>query len=364
MPIPVLFLAAAAAAQSPAAISDALGAALQADSTRALTLLDGLDPGSLSSKDQATVICMRQRLGPTAPAVETAKGITGRALAIYRGYWVAAMARPQAREAEEGKLADALRALLGAPGGTDMNALEPILAKAIEADGYHSLEGRTGLLRELMVWSKQDSRTMRVVLPEGEREVRVELLDGFTSFGWSNYATCGRASTGGWTTDDALFAVVPRYASLDGEEFRVSFLGHEAQHFADKARFKDLKAWELEYRAKLTELAQAKETRAKVLDKFIIDQGDDPASPHSYANRNVLNDLVERLRLKDAAGLAAAEVRAVQAAAIGLLREDTRRRTARRQTVRGKPRDRAGRNRTAWPCRACRGAGPSSDIRR
>ncbi|HEY6661597.1 MAG TPA: hypothetical protein VIZ66_01615, partial [Sphingomicrobium sp.] len=270
MPIPLLFLAAAAAAQSPAAISDALGAALQADSTRALTLLDGLDPGSLSSKDQATVICMRQRLGPTAPAVETAKGITGRALAIYRGYWVAAMARPQAREAEEGKLADALRALLGAPGGTDMNALEPILAKAIEADGYHSLEGRTGLLRELMVWSKQDSRTMRVVLPEGEREVRVELLDGFTSFGWSNYATCGRASTGGWTTDDALFAVVPRYASLDGEEFRVSFLGHEAQHFADKARFKDLKAWELEYRAKLTELAQAKETRAKVLDKFII----------------------------------------------------------------------------------------------
>ena len=32
--------------------------------------------------------------------------------------------------------------------------------------------------------------------------------------------------------------------------------------------------------------------------------------------------------------------------------------------VRGRTRDRAGRSRTAWPCRACRGAGPSSDIRR
>ena len=169
---------------------------------------------------------------------------------------------------------------------------------------------------------------MRVALPEGERAVKVELLDGFKSFGWSNYATCGRASTGGWTTDDALFAVVPRYASLDGEEFRVSFLGHEAQHFADKARFKDLKPWELEYRAKLTELAQARETRAKVLDKFIIDQGDDPASPHSYANRRVLSELVERLRLADASALIAADGAAVQAAAVGLLREDTGRRTA------------------------------------
>jgi len=320
--------AASTAAQTPPAISEALGAALQADSARALSLLDGIDVAALAPRDQATVICMRQRLDQPAKAAETpAPGPTERALAIYRGYWVAAMARPQDRDAEERKLTDAVRGLLGAPAGTDLDALEPLLAKAIEADGYHSLEGRTGLLRELMVWSRQDERTMRVALPEGERAVKVELLDGFKSFGWSNYATCGRASTGGWTTDDALFAVVPRYASLDGEEFRVSFLGHEAQHFADKARFKDLKPWELEYRAKLTELAQARDTRAKVLGKFIIDQGDDPASPHSYANRRVLSELVERLRLADASALIAADGAAVQAAAVGLLREDTGRRT-------------------------------------
>ena len=160
-----------------------------------------------------------------------------------------------------------------------------MLSDALKKEGFHSLQGRTGLLRELMIWSKQEEKLMRVALPEGEHDVKVVLLDGFKSFGWGEYATCGRASTGGWATADALFAVVARYTSLDHEEFRVTFLGHEAQHFADKIRFKNLKSWELEYRAKLTELARADTTRAKVVGKFIDDQGDDPASPHSYANR-------------------------------------------------------------------------------
>jgi len=156
----------------------------------------------------------------------------------------------------------------------------------------------------------------------------VMLLDDFKSLGWGAYATCERAATGGWATDEALFAVVPRYQSLDAEEFRVTFLGHEGQHFADKARFKDLKDWELEYRAKLTELAQADATRAKVLGKFSTDQGDDPASPHSYANRRVLADMVRKLHLASARDLAAADTAQLQAAAVELLREDSQRRMA------------------------------------
>ena len=241
------------------------------------------------------------------------------------------MAHPESRADEEKRLAEALRNLLGAPANTDIDALEPLLAAALTKEGFHSLQGRTGLLRELMVWSKQDERQMSVALPEGKREVKVELLDGFKSFGWSGYATCGRASTGGWTTDDALFAVVPRYASLNDEEFSVSFLGHESQHFADTAHFKDLQAWELEYRAKLTELAQANETRGKVLGKFIQDQGDDPASPHSYANRRILNDMIARLHLKSTDELMSADGAAVQSSAVALQREDTRRRTSQRR---------------------------------
>jgi hypothetical protein len=108
----------------------------------------------------------------------------------------------------------------------------------------------------------------------------------------------------------------------------VTFLGHEGQHFADKTRFKNLKPWELEYRAKLTELAQANVTRSKVLGKFITDQGDDPASPHSYANRQLLTALVQKLRLGGADELASADVARVQEAAVELLREDSARRVA------------------------------------
>ena len=172
---------------------------------------------------------------------------------------------------------------------------------------------------------------MQVALPEKQQNVKVELLDGFLSLGWSDYATCSRAATGGWTTDDALFAVVPRYESLDGEEFRVTFLGHEAQHFADKAQFKDLQSWELEYRAKLTELAEAEQTRPKVLGKFIMDQGDDPKSPHSYANRRLLTGLVTRLGVADANALASADPAKLRAAALAMLHDDTAQRLAARK---------------------------------
>ncbi len=313
--------------------SKAVGAALQADETKALALLDGIDLSTLPAKDQATVPCMRERFGPNSrPAAAATGGLADRALAIYRDYWHTAMTHPKRRSTEEERLETRLRQLLGAPKEAHFDVIEPMLSKALKKEGIYSLQGRTGLLRELMIWTKQDEKLTRVALPEGEQNVKVMLLDGFKSFGWGEYATCGRASTGGWTTEDALFAVVPKYPSLDDEEFRVTFLGHEAQHFADKTRFKDLKDWELEYRAKLTELAQANSTRAKVLGKFTSDQGDDPASPHSYANRQVLTDMVRKLGLASAKDLATADAGKVQSAAVELQREDT----ARRMTASGR----------------------------
>jgi len=89
-----------------------------------------------------------------------------------------------------------------------------------------------------------------------------------------------------------------------------------------------LKSWELEYRAKLTELAQASATRARVLGKFISDQGDDQDSPHSYANRQVLTGMTRKLGLASAKDLVTADAGLVQSAAVELLREDTARRVA------------------------------------
>jgi hypothetical protein len=98
------------------------------------------------------------------------------------------------------------------------------------------LFGVTAPLREWMAWTRQQTLQYEVLLPEGPQTTRVVILDDFVSFGWSHYATCGRRATGGWACADALYAVRPRYPSLASEEFRVTFLGHEAQHLADMAR--------------------------------------------------------------------------------------------------------------------------------
>lgn len=328
-----LIASSALATASSDVVSEASGAALQADGRRALELLKGVDTAKLSAKDAQFVGCMRERLGRPIAAKPMSPSFVDHVLAVYQSYWHHALLTPESRDAELRKLEAALRKLLNAPKARDLDALEAQLERRLSAEGWHSLEGRTGLLRELMLWNKQTEQLVTVQLPEGRYRVKVELLDGFKSFGWSHYATCGRRATGGWATDDALFTVVPRYGSLGSEEFKVSFLGHESQHFADKARFKDLKPWELEYRAKLTELALANQTRAKVLRKFIEDQGDDPGSPHSYANGRVLNDLKAKLGITTTDNLTSVDPRRLQAAAREALLGDSRRRTAAGQST-------------------------------
>lgn len=339
MPFATLLIGAALTAVTPnpsERFFEAVGAALQANEVKALKALDGVDLSSLPAKDRAAAGCMRERFGPDAgPAVAASGSLTDRALAIYQGYWHRSMTHPDQRAAEEQRLEVQLRQLLGAPEAADLDAMEPILSKTLEREGVHSLQGRTGLLRELMIWTKQDEKLTHVALPEGQHDVKVMLLDGFKSYGWGHYATCGRASTGGWATEEALFAVVSRYPSLEDESFRVTFLGHEAQHFADKTRFKGLEDWELEYRAKLTELAQAGATRGNVLEKFVTDQGDDPASPHSYANRRVLGDMVRKLGLTSPKELATADLGRLRSAATELLRQDTVQRTGQSKSSAG-----------------------------
>ena len=222
-------------------LGQAAGAAIQANVPRALQLIEDVDPSALAEKDRQFVLCMRERFGTAADQSKAEAGpMADRLLDTYRDYWRSAALRPTGREAEEKRLESRLRSLLGAPKSAGMDELEPLVAAALTKDGFHSLQGQTGLLRELMIWSREDSNLVTVALPEGPQRVKVVLLNEFKSMGWGYYAACGRRGAGGWATDKAIFAVVPRYASLDSEEYRVSFLGHEAQHFADKARFKGL----------------------------------------------------------------------------------------------------------------------------
>lgn len=285
------------------AFGAATGAILRGDVVQALGLLKAVPVTEFSSRDASFRACMIARFERAAPPVlvdAVDDAFVRNVLQAYRSYWWHALRAPRQREALEAGLERQLRQLLGdaARPAADFDALEGVLTPALESRGYHAQLGRTPPLRELMLWRSQQSRTYDVQLPLGGHSVQVELLDDFVALGWSAYARCDRGSNGGWATDEKLYAVVPAYdkdGGLDTESFRVVFMGHEAQHFADQNRYPDMPSWALEYRAKLVELAQAREVSAKRLRGFIAMQGDDEDSPHTYANRKLVQALTARL---------------------------------------------------------------------
>ena len=293
--------ATSAAAQD--AIDASTSAILKGDSAAAMDALRSVPAAEFAAADADYRRCMLKRFDRSQPpAANTVPDdpFAARVLAAYQRYWWQALATPARRAALDARLEGDLRALLGgrAAAAQDIDAVENVLDEELQKRDYHAQLGRTPPLRELMLWRQQRTQRFEVVLPEGPQSVHVDLLDDFVSRGWSSWARCGRGSAGGWATDEKLYAIVPAYdddGGLDSETFRVVFLGHEAQHFADQNRYPDMPSWELEYRAKLVELAQAEQVSAKRLRSFITAQGDDPDSPHTYANRRVVVALARRL---------------------------------------------------------------------
>lgn len=160
----------------------------------------------------------------------------------------------------------------------------------IEKRGYFGLYGMTRPHLELMIWKKQKNKTYKVKLHDGVQKVEVVMMDDFKSLGWAAYATFGKSFTGGWATKEKLFCVKPAY-NLKSEKYKVSYLKHEARHFADYKVFPKLKQPELEYRAKLTELIYADKTLYDLIEKFKTNGENSRVSPHAYANYHVYHNL-------------------------------------------------------------------------
>jgi hypothetical protein len=320
----------AAHASSPSALhalDEATGAALQADASQAVALLKKIRAAEFDGNDATLRDCIVQRFDNPQPAAVTETDPFARTLLEdFRRYWHRSLREPAVRDSAEQQLLDSLRALVHTAPKAEFDDIWPPIENRLRESGLHVLGGRTGHLLELMIWRREDVVTHHVRLPEQEKvqDIRVTQVDDFVSFGWAHYATCGRRATGGWAHPDMLFAVMPRYAGgAGGEQFRVSLLGHEAQHAADKTHLPGLASWELEYRAKLTELSLADTTRAQILSRFIEDQGDDMQSPHSYANKRVLAALRVRLGVREDAQLSSVPLGDLQRAAVSLLRADT-----------------------------------------
>ena len=298
-----LVLATSAVQQSTEAADQALrsasGRALQGNAAEAVALLQQVPPSDFGEKDRTIRDCIIERFRSTPEKSEPSPigTVTDEALSRYRSYWRASLLRPETRAAEEEQLMDRLRALLGLSPDAAPDRVETELRQRVRAEGHHVLMGRTPPLLEFLVWRSETLDVRQVPLPEGKHSIQVKILDDFTSLGWSAYATCDRSFTGGWVKPEGIYAVRPGWKDLTAENFQVSFLAHETQHFADKERFGEMESWELEYRAKLAELALADATLPRILSAFHSNQGGDPSVPHSYANRIVLSWLASELEV-------------------------------------------------------------------
>ena len=213
-------------------------------------------------------------------------------LAEYREYWADSLLRGSGEDHGLAELSRGLRGLLDArdlapaPGA---DVLESLRAE-LERRGYHGIHGVTPPFHDLLLWRGEDRREYTVELTDGNQVVTVVFLSDFVSRGWSHFATFGRSSTGGWATREALFCLRESY-DLESERFRVSYLQHEGRHFADYGKYPKLESADLEYRAKLTELVFARETRLELLQGFVRNASPNAAAPHSLANHAVVRDL-------------------------------------------------------------------------
>lgn len=177
----------------------------------------------------------------------------------------------------------------------DLTNLEKNYIAYLKDKGYHANDlGRTGFLYDLIIWKDVTEKIYDVALIEGSVRVKVNFIDKFVSLGWLGYARLGRGP-GGWATTEELFCVSELYPDLDSETFLVSYLKHEGQHFLDYKNFPDIPSKDMEYRAKLLEVAFLDERLMYLINSFIDGGKYDITNSHPYANYCIIRDLSEIL---------------------------------------------------------------------
>ncbi len=218
---------------------------------------------------------------------------------IYRVYWTSVLLKHKSLESADSILLIDLSDYLVKNYSDENNwdktdiANEPFkyFSKLLTTNGYfNNVDGKTGNLYDIYIWKTQDTVNYDVELTDGNISVPVLFMKDLITLGWEEYATFGNAYPGGWPKDSVLYCVAKAYDTAK-ENFKVSYLVHEAQHFSDIKKYNEIPSWKLEYRAKLAELTKADENLYKLLAYFTRGSKDDSTLSHPYGQYCVIRDL-------------------------------------------------------------------------
>jgi len=315
--ISVLFFAGSADAET--FLDDYYSAVFRGD----LSWVEGSSPVSddgMELKKRFIATFVRQEQDESLSEIEDE---LARSLAeIHQNYWRAALLEPDFRERAEAKLqADIKGLLIEHIEYSPNDDGHPDLTSLLRQRGYEYRGGRTAPLLDFMLWRNSRRAVYEVTLTDGDQTVTVHFLEDFLVRGWSHFATFGRSSTGGWADADALYCVEEAY-DVQSENFQISYLRHEARHFADYRMYPKLKSADLEYRAKLTELVYSSDQRS-IMRRFAANASGVSNSPHTLANWHVVKEvsslLTANVAMPDLEYLSKTEGKSISQAARSLL---------------------------------------------
>ncbi len=221
---------------------------------------------------------------------------------IYRSYWNEVLLKKAPSDTAEKKLREKVSYYIYTDYFVNLNEDEKkvhnefpdYLRVYLKERGCNSATGKTAGIYDLLLWTKDTHSDYDVTLPEGKVTVKVVFMDEVVTMGWEDYATFGKFYPGGWATDKELYCVRSAYDTAS-ENFKISYLQHEAQHFSDYKIFPKLSGPDLEYRAKLVELSYAKETLFHLINFFIKTSKYYRNNPHGFGNFCVVRDLSKKI---------------------------------------------------------------------
>lgn len=288
-----------------AVFDDLLIQALQGDMRTVLDSMDQLVALPIKQQQMRATLGHRFRTQDEAYDFHTNDPSVIGVMRIYQHYWAEAMMGGDLKEHDTGlgfRIGEHLRANVPGLRGRNDNWFQKHwneeLDKHLKAHGCYPAVGKTGQFYDLLLHAKETEMHYAVTTPEDTLDVKVVFMDSVISNGWEGYATCDTYYPGGWATNDALYCAHDSY-DLNSENFTVSYLKHEGKHFADYKRFPKLESPDLEYRAKLVELASADTITYELIRFFIQNSAYDELNSHAYANFCVIRDLSRTLFQKE-----------------------------------------------------------------
>lgn len=222
-------------------------------------------------------------------------------LTIFHNYWIEVLMKNKSIKKSEEIFSLKLSGLIQSfqREKIDSSQTEDVfvcLSNLLQQHGYFSQIGRTGNIMDLLVWTKQTNETFTMTINDSTVNVQVVFIDSIVTLGWEEFATFGKLHPGGWTRtgSDSLYCV-GKSNTVDNENFKVSFLSHEAQHLFDAKMYSGYSRWLTEYRAKLSELSVAENTIYQLIEYFVRDSKNDSRLTHPYAEYRVIEDLSKEL---------------------------------------------------------------------